>query len=186
MVELWPTRTRLFNKACCAVHHQLCHPRHPISDHLPEQGPPCSWSDTKCHCICCNWWKTLWYTMCLMCRGSRGRGEFLCACRVKYQDMRIISLWTTAQMKWWCMRSPWRYWKISPQTGTYCSMLSNYQRPHTLQQWCMSINRTSVWLWIKKNSFTIQDHLLLHDKWSEYQYYIIMHSDISAWMIYDS
>lgn len=91
VVVKWSTRMRLLNRACSVIHHQLCHPRCPISDRLPERASPRSWSDPKSHGFRCNWWKWLRYNV-LNIQGREGVGEFLCPCSVKYQDRSIISL----------------------------------------------------------------------------------------------
>lgn len=53
-VVKYSSRTILFNHACCAVHHQPCHLRRPISDRLPERALPCFWCDLKSGVIFCS------------------------------------------------------------------------------------------------------------------------------------
>lgn len=75
VVELWSSG--LQGRGCSTKHAMLsiisCVTRG-VQSVTASQGRPCSWSDLKSHRICCNWWKKLWYSMCLQGCGGRVRG----------------------------------------------------------------------------------------------------------------
>lgn len=170
---------RLLKQACTVLHHQLCHPRRPISDRLPERAwpvPGVTQSPIAFFTIICNWWKAVSET----CRGRRTMWATSCvhaALNIRIGASYLFirkqaGIWTTAfqqQLRW-----NDDAWEVLRGIGEYpplnwgCSLPSNYQQAGTLQQRCMSINETSVWLWIEKNdSMKKQDHPALHDKWSD-------------------
>lgn len=154
---------RLFNRACCAVHHQLCHPRPPISDGLPEQA--LEWPTVPLLSL---WW---WKSPCYIMFNVQGRGEgrsqvsscvhaalntriaasyLFISSRQVFERQRSSSSSSSSDemmmmmmMKHGVLRAVGKY---QPQTGM--QPLSNYQRPGSAA--CQSME-TSVWLWIETN-----------------------------------